>query len=52
MIRRLAWFAVLFVAAASALIVARHVPPDDGGWLPAGLLFIAVTALALRRRTA
>ncbi len=52
MTRRIAWFAVMLTATGLALFIARFVPPDEGGLMPAGLLVLTVTALALRRRTA
>ena len=39
--------AVLFGAG----LVALRVPTSEGGWLPAGLALLALTARQLRRRT-
>jgi len=50
-IRRAAWFATFVTAAILCLFIARSVPPEEGGLMPAGLLVVTVAALALRRRT-
>jgi hypothetical protein len=48
---RFAWFAVFLTASLVCLSIARLVPPDEGGLMPAGLLLLTLVGLALRRRT-
>jgi hypothetical protein len=50
-IRRLIWVAVLLNATIFCVVVARRVPLEDGGLVPAGLLLLALGALLLRRGT-
>ena len=47
--RRLIWLAVLLNATIFCFVVARRVPAEDGGLVPAGLLLLALGALLLRR---
>ena len=51
MIRRIVWLAVLLTATIFSVIVARRVPAEEGGLVPAGLLLLALGALLLRRGT-
>ncbi len=51
MTRRIAWLAVVLIAIGLSLFIARFVPTDEGGLMPAGLLLLTLSGLALRRRT-
>ena len=43
--------AFVLAALLGALLVAWRVPASEGGWLPAALVVLALTARQLRRRT-
>lgn len=49
MTRRIAWLAALLAATILCLFIARFVPPEEGGFLPAGLLLLTLAGFALRR---
>ncbi|MET0618922.1 MAG: hypothetical protein ABW056_01520 [Thermoanaerobaculia bacterium] len=49
MFRRILWLAVLLNATLFCFFVARRVPAEDGGLVPAGLLLLVLGALLLRR---
>jgi hypothetical protein len=51
MIRRRFRAVLVLAALLGAAFVAFRVPPSDGGWLPAGLTLLALTARQLRRKT-
>jgi hypothetical protein len=51
MTRRYFRAAVVLAALLVSGLVALRVPASEGGWLPAGLTFSALTARQLRRRT-
>ena len=50
-LRRLAGIAALLASIVLCLLFARHVPSDDGGLVPAGVLLLALGAILLRRAT-
>jgi hypothetical protein len=43
--------ALILAALLGAALVAVRVPASEGGWLPAGLTLLGLTARQLRRRT-
>ncbi len=49
MTRRLVGLAFLLTAVLLCTLIARRVAPADGGLMPAGLLVLTLTALAVRR---
>ncbi len=51
MTRRHLRAAIVLAAPLGAALVALRVPASDGGWLPAGLTLLVLTARLLRRRT-
>lgn len=51
MIHRIIWLAVLLSATVFCVVVARRVPLEDGGLVPAGLVLLALGAILLRRGT-
>jgi MYXO-CTERM domain-containing protein len=51
MTRRIVRSSVLLAATLFCWFVADRVPSEEGGLVPAGLLFLVLGALLLRRRT-
>ena len=50
--RILFWLAALSTAVWLCAFIARRVPPEEGGLMPAAILLLALGAFALRRGTA
>jgi len=51
MTRRRIRAALVLAALSGSALVALRIPASEGGWLPAGLALLVLTARQLRRRT-